>query len=702
MPDILFADFETRSPVDLRKCGADVYARHPETSTMAFGFAFDDDDVKVVKMGYCTNAAVYEHIALGKPVVAHNASFEYLIWNYVYRREWPGLPELKHEQLICTMAMSYAMALPGSLEFAAAASGINIKKDMDGYRVMMQLCKPRDDGSFWEPSTAPEKFERMYKYCGVDVGVERLLYKRLMKLSAKEREVWCLDQKINQRGVLIDSQAVEAAIKLVDVEKDRLDLEMRKVTKNHVDSCSAVAQIKLWLLSRGVDCAGVAKNDVADLLVDIEDLPDDCRQALMLRQHAAKSSNAKLVAMVKGACNDGRVRGLFQYHGAQATGRWAGRRIQLHNLTRSQLKQNQITEVFRILKNTNEQSLDEIGLLYGNPLSVISDCLRGFLISRIDNDFISSDFSNIEGRTLAWLAGEEWKIKAFENFDFGVGPDIYKLSAQRIYGKQVSEIDSHERLIGKVAELALGYQGGRGAFLSMAKVYLLKVPEAKADEIKEAWRVAHPKTKAFWYELERAAMTAVYNKNKVITAGQAYAPIKYKVSGSFLWCSLPSNRVICYPYPVIWKQIWATLKSKKGKSANQTFHGATEQAAIASAKKYALENGVELVETSEAKDCLSYMGEVNSKWERQIAYGGLLANNVTQATARDILAEAMLRVEKAGYPIVMHVHDEILSEIHESCGSIVEFEKIMSEVPHWATGLPIVATEGWRDKRYRK
>ncbi len=199
-------------------------------------------------------------------------------------------------------------------------------------------------------------------------------------------------------------------------------------------------------------------------------------------------------------------------------------------------------------------------------------------------------------------------------------------------------------------------------------------------------------------------MTAVYNPGKVFAAGQDYAPIKYRVAGSFLWCCLPSARVICYPYPAIWKQIWATLKNKKGKSHQKTFHGPTAIAAVAQAGRYAKENNLEVSGVSEVSDCLSYMGEssLSKKWERQIAYGGMLAENVTQAVSRDLLMESMLRIEKAGYPIVMHVHDEIVSEIPEGFGSIEEFERIMSEAPEWARGLPVVAAEGWRDKRYRK
>ena len=344
MGDVLFADFETRSPVDIRKAGADVYAKDPNARVMAFGYAFNDDPVQVVKMGEDPPHNVLAHVAEGGLVVAHNAPFEWVVWNYMWRNEFPKIPYLSINQMVCTATMAYAMSLPGSLERAAPAAGIDIKKDMQGNRVMLQLAQPKDivDGKieWYEPSDYPQKFDRMYAYCATDVNVERDLYKRLSSLSPKEKKLWYLDHKINQKGVYIDVEAVKKAVELVNLEKERLDKEMRELTNNEVATCNATLQLTSWIKSQGLDIEGVAKNDVTLLLED-ETVPEHVKKVLLLRQEAAKASNAKLTSMINSCGEDNRARSLFQYHGA-GTGRWAGRRIQVQNLPRSEISKDEI------------------------------------------------------------------------------------------------------------------------------------------------------------------------------------------------------------------------------------------------------------------------------------------------------------------------------------------------------------------------
>ena len=348
----LHLDFETRSPVDIKTAGADVYARDPQTDVLCIAFAIDDEPISLLIRPFTAESTekLYRHVAEGRIVIAHNAPFELAIWNHVMARKY-GAPVLAPEQMICTMAMAYAMALPGSLDKASAAMGIDQQKDMQGQRIMLQLAQPRDilqDGTvvWYTPETAPEKFERLHSYCKQDVEVERQLFKRMLPLSAAEAETWALDYRINQRGVLVDVAVVKAAIAVVDNEQRRLDLLMREITGNQVAACTASNQLLQWLKFRGCKIEGVAKADVNALLA--KEIPDDCRTALLLRQEAAKSSTAKLKTMLKGVCDDGRLRGSFQYHGA-ATGRWAGRRVQLQNLPRPTISQADINGVFSLL-----------------------------------------------------------------------------------------------------------------------------------------------------------------------------------------------------------------------------------------------------------------------------------------------------------------------------------------------------------------
>lgn len=347
----VYLDFETRSTADIRKQGADIYARDPSTEVLCMCYAFDDEEVLLwlPEMGPPTE--LFDAIAKGAVVVAHNATFEWLIWNYVCTKRY-GFPPLSIAQLNCTMSRAYAMAVPGSLDKSSAAMGLEAQKDMAGSRVMLQLAQPRsfdDNGKpvWYTPEGSPEKFAKLYAYCLQDVIVERYLHKRLMALSDLERDIWMLDQDINQRGIQIDVEAVKAALKVVELQRTILDEKMARLTGNKVASCSAVSQLTDWLKWEGVNLDGVAKADVSELLAR-DDLPQKVRDVLILRQEAAKSSTAKLTSMLNRAGEDGRIRGTTQYHGA-STGRWAGRGIQVQNFPRPQISQDQIDEVFGLL-----------------------------------------------------------------------------------------------------------------------------------------------------------------------------------------------------------------------------------------------------------------------------------------------------------------------------------------------------------------
>lgn len=661
---ILFGDFETRSTVNLKICGADVYARHPSTEIMAFSYGFDDEPIEVLSIGELPPSRVRDHIKSGGKFVAHNISFEWLIWN----NKWAilkNIPKLEIEQCECTMARSYALAIPASLEKAAHAMGIDYKKDMKGKRIALQLSQPNPKGDFYDEFDYLEKYQKMYEYCKQDTEVARELYRRLKPLPEMERKIFILDHKINQRGIRVSKNMAKLSQNLVFEEFKQANKKIKELTCEKVDTVQSSKALADWFRSCGLECSGVGRGDILSLL---EKIPQDSTayDVALLRQAHSKSSTAKFESLVERANNDERIRSTLQYHGA-STGRWTGRGVQVHNLPRPKLNESELEDVFEILENkdlTAEDKRDAINLFYGNALSVLSDCIRGCLLPSRGNHFMSADYSNIEGRVLAWLAQEEWKLEAFSLFDQGLGEDLYKISASHIFNVDVSKITDWQRQIGKVAELALGFQGGVKAFSNMAKVYGVKVDAKKSDSIKTKWRESNPNIVGYWYELERISKAAVSNPGEIYFTKANIGRVKYRKSGSFLFCQLPSRRCLSYPYPEI-----KTVKTPWG----------------------------------EEKEALVYKAITNNQWIEQISYGGLLAENITQAVARDILAEALLNSDQKGFDIVMHVHDEILCEESEEKASLKlkEMLNIMNKPPKWAMGLPIMS-EGWTGKRYKK
>ncbi len=675
----LHIDFETYSACELKSAGLDNYAKDPSTGVWCMAYGFDEEDVLLWRPGSCDIERVRDHIAKGEVVYAHNAPFELAIWNNVMVPKF-NWPRLEPKQVRCTMAMAYAMGLPGALENLAPALGIEQRKDAAGKRVMMQLAKPKEDGTFWNPETDPEKFQKLYDYCIQDVVVERSAENRMVKMIPSELDVWQLDYLINQRGVAIDIPSVNAAIALVETEKNRLDNDIRKLTGNSVAGSSDLTQLKKWIQFRGIETKGLAKGDIITLLDG--ELPSDVRQVLGLRREAAKTSTAKLIAMRDAASMDNRVRGILQYHGA-ATGRWAGRRIQVQNLPRGFLKPKQVEDAIAHFKDA-----DYLDIMYGNPLDVISSCIRGMIVAAPGNELICSDFSNIEGRVLAWLAGEAWKLDAFKDYDtivgtdakgepIRVGADLYVLSYAKSFGVTLEEALPH-RQIGKVQELALGYQGGVGAFQTMAKTYRVTVSDERADELKLFWRNAHPNVVQYWYNLEDAAIAAVHNPRTKFTVGAKGSEVIFLKNGSFLWCRLPSGRALCYPYPKV-----IQIMTPWG------------------AEKEALSYMTVVDDSTRRKGNTIADPNSSGSWQRISTYGGSLAENVTQAVARDLLSEALLRLEDKNIPTIMHVHDEVVVEGPKGTVTLDEVENVMAVVPAWARGLPL-ASAGWCGERYRK
>lgn len=690
---LLHLDVESRSAVDLRKTNAYIYFDDPSTDLWLAAYAFGNAEPQLWVPGEPCPAEIAEHVRAGGLIAAWNAQFERLAWRALLgpKYGWP-VPQL--EQYRCVMAQAYAMALPGKLEHAAGALGLDERKDADGYRIMLQMSQPRrprkgePDGLYWWND--PVKFKRLGEYCCQDVKTEQAVHARLPALRESEQQVWFLDQRINDRGVYIDEALCLAAKKIVKHTTDALNKELIETTDYAVRGISNVGEIIGFVKKHGVDADSVAKDQVIDLLVR-DDLPAPVRRVLEIRQEGAKTSTAKIDAMLTRRQRDGRMRGALQYHGAN-TGRWAARGAQLQNLPRPALK---VTAA--VIGDVLGGSAELLDVLYGRPLSVVADCLRSMIAAPKGKRLLAADFSQIEARVVAWLAGEQQKLDAFAAYDRKEGPDIYTVEAGGIYVVPPSSIskDDPRRQVGKVSTLALGFQGGPLAFQKMAKGYHVDIGDAHdtvlasaspeniedarkawgergrrtgmsernwltAELIKLAWRQANPRIAQHWRDVEAAALAAVERPGEVIGVGK----VKYRKAGSWLLCRLPSGRCIAYAYPKVMEK--------------ETPWG-------------------------DRRPAMVYWGvdSFTKKWAQQDFYGGLGVQNNTQAVARDIMAEAMLRVEARGYESLLTVHDEGIAEAAAGFGGIDEFCELMMQPPAWAAGLPIAA-DGWEGDRYRK
>jgi DNA polymerase len=725
-------DVETRSDVDLKKYGPYRYVEGKHTDVWCACYAFGDGPVQDWVPGQPCPPAIVEHVRAKGWIVAHNAQFERLIWTHILhpRYGWP-LPD--HDRWICTMARAYAMALPGSLEGAAQAVGIEKGKDLSGHKLMLRMAKPLkskllDDGTLLWAYT-PENLARLIRYCRQDMEVERQLHHLLARLNNNEQRIWWLDQTINDRGIGADLSLAAKAEHIATHAMKLLNQDMRAVSSGRVTTATSVAQIVRFCQSLGVDDIDSLRADRLEALLGRPDLPPQARRVLNIRAEASRVSVKKISALLTDSSPDGRVRGLLSYHVA-TTGRWAGRRFQPQNIKRPTNKDQDT-----LIKLVQTGSFDLVKRIGGSPLEVIGDIIRGLIVPAQGCQIYAADYANIEGRVLAWLAGEEWKLDSFRLYDAGIEEDMYRLSYARAFGVPVAAVDDNMRQLGKVMELALGYQGGVGAFQSMAHNYRVEVSNERAEQLKLAWRHAHPKTKQFWRALEDAAISAVrYAANKNNRGRQRFffagsrvegsadrdvRKIRFHVQGSFLLMRLPSGRLLSYPYPEIRKVPWRNNTKdvpaiEDDDKAAMFENTGTPQLELESVDEI-LQQTRQGQQSQWGKDTLTFMSTINpsnakrvlrdrynkGNWARITTYGGSLAENATQAVARDIMAEGMLRVERNGYKVILTVHDEVVAEAPCDFGSVPEFQDLMVTLPAWATGLP-VAAKAWKGGRYRK
>jgi DNA polymerase len=700
-------DFESRSTADLRKVGVYRYAETPTTGLWLLRYKFTGgNEVQRWNRGDPLPVDLIDHVASGGIVKAHNATFERIMWNVVFRRDHGVEPVIQIEQCDCTMVRALNCSLPGKLEDVARVLGARHQKDSAGVDNMQRMARPRrvePDGTivWWDE---PERIERLGSYCDDDVLAEEAIDEMLPPLSDRERYIYCMDQRINDRGIRIDLHAVERADELVKFARKQINGDLTRLTNGRVTSYTKNADIVRWLNDLGIECSSFGK----DVLKDIR---RECKrqghvlalQVVDKAKEAGKTSVNKLPAMMRSVGSDGRARGTLQYYGATNSGRWAGRLWQPHNLPRVD-QDEELPSVRKIIdllhsdmpvKDIHDLITHDIGPV----IPWISRCLRAMLVADSGKVLMGADFSNIEGRVAAWLADETWKLAAFRAYDEGNGPDLYKLAYANSFGCRPDDVTKAQRQIGKVEELSLGFQGGVGAFMSMAETYgvepadiaktvMAATPAYRFDAmvmkhadasdtfglpahewaslklVVTGWRGAHPNIVQMWWDLQDAAIEAVANPGRMV-----YAPngkVAYLMQQRHLWCYLSSGRTLAY------------------------FNARIE---------WVKRNG----QNRRVVRCSGRDNKRGGAWSDNIQlYGGLQFENIVQGLARDALADALIRIDAAGdLPIALHVHDENVSEVEYANVNLTHFEQLMAAECSFMPCLPI-SVGAWVDRRYVK
>lgn len=715
-------DFETRSTVDLRKCGTSVYARHPSTEILCLAYCFKQGPVEIWTPGDAAPEALLDAVAWGVELVeAHNVFFERNIWRWICN-ERMGWPDVRFENWRCSMAACCRLTLPRSLDEAGAALGATQRKDSEGHKIMMRLSKPRkptkSDPSLWDND--PEKLRKLYSYCKQDVLAEREISHTTEPLAGSELKIWQMDQQINLRGLCVDRKALKDSLAIVEQTYADCCGAITAITGSQIQSPKQVAAIISFVKSQMGETMPDLSAETVTTWLGREDLPLVVRGVLNLRQQASKASTGKLKSMLARCDSDGRVRGNLVYHGA-ATGRWAGSGIQIQNFPRGSLSVEEIEMVHRVLPRRSGKALD---LLLGPPIDCISSSLRSMIRAATGNRLLVCDFASIEARVLAWIAQQGDLLDVFVR-----NGDVYKAMAARIYDKDESEITKQERQLGKVAILGLGYGMGWKAFVDTCqRMAGVSIDAAMSKKVVKIYRDANCKIKEFWGSLGTACIRAIETQELhrvgrlVITYDGTWLKIKLP-SGRCLHYREPSIREVVAPWSVGYRgtifgpaSLLPTLESlgvEVGSDHTVGWNdgfpvsegwldcdvpvGVNHKMASLGIKADLKKKEPKYIKQIEFKG----VDSLTKRWTKLRTYGAQLVENVVQAIARDFLAEAMFRCERAGYPIVATVHDEIVCERKNGEGSLEEFEAIMREVPRWGLGCPI-EVEGFESARYRK
>lgn len=645
----LSCDIETFSDVDLIRCGVYKYADSPNFEMLLFVYAVDDGDVHIIDIagGEELPEKIIQAIKSDTVVkTAYNAQFERVCLSRYLKL--PDGEYLNPQSWYCTAVQAAELALPLSLADVGSVLGLERQKMTEGKELIKYFCVPckptKSNGNCTRnrPCHDINKWETFKKYCMRDVDVERQIADKLKMypISDEEHRLYVLDQIINDRGVLVDSELAEQAVKLNSIQTAVAVEQAYMITG--LENPNSVTQLKQWLKEKGVEIESLSKKSVKSLA---DETDGDVSEMLKLRLLMAKTSVKKYEAVIRSVCSDNRVHGMMRFCGANRTGRWSGNILQPQNLPQNHLPD--LTLARDIVKDGDFEMLD---MMFGNVPNVLSELIRTVLIPKPNHRFIVADFSAIEARVLAWIAGEQWRIDTFKN-----GGDIYCASASKMFKVPVEKhgVNGELRQKGKISELACGYGGSVGALKNMGAVEM-GVQENELQGLINDWRNANPHIVRFWYEVGNAAMKAIKEKTTVPLGKLVFA-----YERGILFIRLPSGRRLSYIKPRI---------------GTNRFGG----------------------------DSITYMG-INSakKWDRLETFGGKLTENIVQGTARDLLANALINAANAGYDTVFHVHDEIICEVPNGYGSVDELCKLMCIKPEWADGLPLNA-DGFECEYYKK
>jgi DNA polymerase bacteriophage-type len=643
--DLMSVDIETYSSVDLAKSGVYRYVQDQQFEILLFAYAINDGPVKIIDLanGEPFPSEVKSALLSNKIIkLAYNANFERTCLSMYFNCDMPP------DQWRCTAVQALMLGLPGNLDGVGKVLNLDIQKDTTGKNLIRYFsvpCKPtKTNGNRVRnlPHHERGKWDSFKAYCVKDVEVERAIRKKLerYKIPEFEQKLWQLDQHINDRGIHLDTDLVTNAIACNYRYQKQLFEEARQLTG--LENPNSIVQLKKWLEENGLEVKSLSKDEIPELIRNANN--QNVKRVLEMRMEMSKTSIKKYQAMERTLCKDGRVRGLLQFYGANRTGRWAGRLVQVQNLPRNNLGDLDIART--LLKIGQFETLE---FLFENVPEVLSQLVRTAFVPSRGSRFLVSDFSSIEARVIAWLAGEKWRLDVFKSHG-----KIYEASAAQMFNVPAESITKSNplRQKGKIAELALGYQGGKGALIQMGALQM-GLNEEELPELVNTWRKANPNIVRFWYDIEKAAIKAVHEKRVIY---MQHNLVLFYESG-FLFIQLPSGRKLAYVKPKLQR--------------NERFN----------------------------KDELSYEGTESGKWSKITTYGGKLTENVVQAIARDCLAESLIRLDDRGYNIVMHVHDEVVLDVKD--GSLHKVEKIMGEPITWAKGLPLKA-EGFETEYYRK